>query len=338
MKLCLRLNKFEKIDGMKIIRQISWIIFFLGVLILTNCKKKPVIPEVTTSEVTSIGLTTATGGGNVTSDGNSEVTSKGISFTPFIAPTSSDKTTNDGHGTGSFKSMMTGLRPGTNYYVRAFATNAAGTQYGQPVTFRTAGTAPEVAVDNFEYTSTNISATLHARVNSMGLNTTVTFEYGMEFPLTLSVGATQNPLISNYLTDVSATVTSLTPYTQYYYVVKASNELGTTSSRIINFMTQGWPPIIRSFSLTDITRNSVNVRSIINPGLLPTTTSIEYGLTENYGTSVLYPQNPLDGDSDIVIEKVIDNLKPGTTYYFRIKSFNEAGISFGNKLYCITNN
>jgi hypothetical protein len=80
------------------------------------------------------------------------------------------------------------------------------------------------------------------------------------------------------------------------------------------------------------------VRSVINPGLLLTTTNIEFGLTSEYGSSVSYPQNPLNGGSDIVIGKVIDNLEPGTKYYFRIKSINVAGTNFGNELYCVTNN
>ena len=46
-------------------------------------------------------------------------------------PTTSDSKTNEGGGIGAFTSNLTGLRRGTIYYVRAYATNSAGTAYGE---------------------------------------------------------------------------------------------------------------------------------------------------------------------------------------------------------------
>ena len=46
--------------------------------------------------------------------------------------------------TGAFTSSMTGLTPGVLYHVRAYATNAAGTAYGDDVTFTTLLLAPTV--------------------------------------------------------------------------------------------------------------------------------------------------------------------------------------------------
>ncbi|HPZ99684.1 MAG TPA: fibronectin type III domain-containing protein, partial [Phycisphaerae bacterium] len=43
----------------------------------------------------------------------------------------------DGTGPGPFSSRVTGLSPGMTYYVRAYATNSAGTGYGKVVTFTT---------------------------------------------------------------------------------------------------------------------------------------------------------------------------------------------------------
>jgi hypothetical protein len=44
-----------------------------------------------------------------------------------------------GPGTGTFTSDFTGLSPGTDYYVRAYATNATGTAYGSDVSFISTG-------------------------------------------------------------------------------------------------------------------------------------------------------------------------------------------------------
>jgi uncharacterized protein (TIGR02145 family) len=40
-----------------------------------------------------------------------------------------------GSGTGTFSGTITGLSPNTTYYVRAFATNGAGTSYGNELSF-----------------------------------------------------------------------------------------------------------------------------------------------------------------------------------------------------------
>ncbi len=45
--------------------------------------------------------------------------------------------TSDGSGTDSFTSLITGLQPETTYYLRAYATNSAGTAYGSQISFAT---------------------------------------------------------------------------------------------------------------------------------------------------------------------------------------------------------
>jgi gingipain R len=96
-----------------------------------------VAPTVTTTAVSNIDKTTATGGGNVTADGGATVTARGICWSTSQNPTVSDSHTTDGTGTGSFTSAMTGLTASTTYYVRAYATNSAGTTYGEEVSFTT---------------------------------------------------------------------------------------------------------------------------------------------------------------------------------------------------------
>jgi len=96
-----------------------------------------VIPIVTTNDVTDITSTSATCGGNVTSDGGASVTAYGVCWNTSLRPTIDDSKTNDGSGTGSFTSSLTGLTANTTYYVRAYATNSEGTDYGSEITFTT---------------------------------------------------------------------------------------------------------------------------------------------------------------------------------------------------------
>ncbi|MBO6025590.1 MAG: hypothetical protein J6P83_12170 [Bacteroidales bacterium] len=96
-------------------------------------------PTVTTSQVTNIAQTTATGGGNVTNSGGATVTERGICWSTSHNPTTSGSHANSGTGTGSFTVNMTGLTANTTYYVRAYAINSQGTAYGSEVSFTTNG-------------------------------------------------------------------------------------------------------------------------------------------------------------------------------------------------------
>ena len=94
-------------------------------------------PSLTTTNITNITQTTATGGGNVTNNGGAAVTVKGICWSLNINPSLADDFTTDGSGTGIFISSLTGLSPDTEYFVRAYATNSEGTAYGNQVSFTT---------------------------------------------------------------------------------------------------------------------------------------------------------------------------------------------------------
>jgi len=94
-------------------------------------------PVVTTSSVTEITQTTATCGGNVTSNGGATVTARGVCWSTTQNPTINNSHTTNGSGTGSFTSNISGLTANTTYYVRAYATNSNGTGYGEQKTFTT---------------------------------------------------------------------------------------------------------------------------------------------------------------------------------------------------------
>ena len=94
-------------------------------------------PTVTTSAISGITGTTATGGGAITSDGGAAVTAKGACWGASANPTLENSCTNDGSGTSSFTSFMTALSRATTYHVRAYATNTVGTSYGSDLAFST---------------------------------------------------------------------------------------------------------------------------------------------------------------------------------------------------------
>jgi uncharacterized protein (TIGR02145 family) len=94
-------------------------------------------PTVSTNSVESITENSAQSGGNVTDDGGTSVLARGVCWSTSENPTTNDSCTEDGSGTGSFTSEITGLSSGTQYYVRAYATNAVVTAYGNEINFST---------------------------------------------------------------------------------------------------------------------------------------------------------------------------------------------------------
>ncbi len=95
------------------------------------------VPVVTTTDASEITPTTAKCGGTVTSDGGASVTARGVCWSTNPNPTVADDRTIDGAGAGSFTSSIMGLTGNILYYVRAYATNSAGTGYGNEVSFTT---------------------------------------------------------------------------------------------------------------------------------------------------------------------------------------------------------
>ncbi len=103
--------------------------------VLINVAPDTVLPYVSTQAVNTINSTTATGNGTIISLGNPNPTQHGFCWSTSVNPTTSNSCTKLGPVTGisTFTSSITGLLPGTIYYVRAYATNSVNTAYGNNV-------------------------------------------------------------------------------------------------------------------------------------------------------------------------------------------------------------
>jgi uncharacterized protein (TIGR02145 family) len=100
---------------------------------------------------------TASSGGNITDNGGSTVTARGVVWNTTGTPSISNSKTTDGSGTGSYVSNISTLSPSTTYFVRAYATNSAGTAYGNEQTFTTAATSQTVTdIDGNTYNNVQI--------------------------------------------------------------------------------------------------------------------------------------------------------------------------------------
>ncbi len=126
---------------MKTFEKISYKLFFLAVFIcLFECQNDHQIvslPVVETIEVSNILQTTASSGGTITNNGNAIIMDKGICWDVQPQPTISLTTkTSNGQDVGVFISELSNLIPNQTYHVRAYATNSAGTAYGNELIFQ----------------------------------------------------------------------------------------------------------------------------------------------------------------------------------------------------------
>jgi hypothetical protein len=195
------------------------------------------LPTVSTSSITSITTNSATGGGNVTATGGATVTARGICYSTSQNPTTANATVASGSGTGTFTANMTGLAAGTTYYVRAYATNSAGTAYGTQVSFTTTASATLPTVTTSSISSiTSSSATGGGNVTAAG-SSSVTARG-------ICYSTSQNPTIANSRVvsgsgtgAFSASMTGLAANTTYYVRAYATNTAGTAYGSQVSFTT-----------------------------------------------------------------------------------------------------
>jgi len=150
----------------------------------------PVLPVVTTDTISSITQTTATGGGNVTTDGGAEVTARGIVWSAIQNPTIvfNEGITADSAGLGNFTSSLSGLQPATPYFVKAYASNSQGTAYGEELNFTTLPLAEPIEPEG---TGTNEDPYLIANENNLLWLFESETDWDKSFVQTADIGASK---------------------------------------------------------------------------------------------------------------------------------------------------
>ncbi len=205
------------------------------------------VPTVTTPTSAGIAATSATLGGNVTSNGGGAISASGVVYSitsanadPLIGGTGVTNAPGTGT-TGVFTIGATGLAPGTGYSFKAYATNSAGTIYTTPVSTFTTLAAPTVTTPTTASIATT-SATLGGNVTSDG-GAALT-ACGVVYSITTANG---DPIIGGSgVTQATATAAtgvftisaaSLAPGTGYSFKVYASNSAGTTYTTPVSSFT-----------------------------------------------------------------------------------------------------
>jgi len=192
------------------------------------------VPTIQTELIVYNDGLTAISGGNITADGGLAVTSRGVCWAIGTTPTINNSISNDGSGAGSFQSTLTGLQPGTSYFVRAYATNDAGTAYGITYSFTT-NSLPVV-----QFLSLNLFD-----INAISASAQVTSDNGSNvFSRGFYWSTNPNPSINDFSSSngsgqgtFSNTINNLQPSTTYFFRAYAQNNVGIVYSSILSITT-----------------------------------------------------------------------------------------------------
>ena len=263
----------------------------------------PVAPTVTTNNVSNIQATSVTCGGNVTSHGGAAVTARGVCWSTSPNPTVSDSHTTNGSGTGAFTSSITGLTPNTTYFVRAYATNSAGTNYGEQKTFTTSCNTVTVSISG-----------------------TTTINYGQSTTLTAS-GA------DNYSWNTGATTASITvsPTSTTTYTVTGTNSYGCTATASKTMTVNPIAPTVTTSNVTDITTTTASCSGNVTStgGSSVTARGVCWSTSQNPTVNGSHTTN---GTGIGSFTSSISSLTPNTTYYVRAYATNSAGTAYGSQV------
>ncbi len=287
-------------------------------------------PTLTTSAISSITSTSVYGGGNISSDGGVAISVRGLVYGTTSNPTLSNTILNIGSGTGSFSGSITGLTPNTTYYVRAYATNSAGTGYGNEVSFQTLPVAVPSLITTDASGITQTTVTTGGTISNDG-GATIT-ERGIVY------GTSTNPTTSSTkVTSGSGTgsfsinITGLTPNTTYYIRSYAINSVGTGYGNNITFQTS--VPAVPSLT----TRELLNITNTTATGGGSITNDGGSSITAKgicWGTSpnpTISDSKTTDGTGTTTFTSFITGLSASVTYYVRAYATNSTGTGYGNQ-------
>jgi parallel beta-helix repeat protein len=289
-----------------------------------------IVPTVTTQAVTNILTTTAVGNGNVTFLGIPNPTQHGVVWATTANPTTANSKTTDGpvSATGTYTSTITGLTPNTLYHVRAYATNTAGTAYGEDVTFTTllAPTLTTQACTNL----TTTAATGNGNITSLGIPNPT--EHGVVWSTSLNPTIADNKTTDGPVTlagTFTSAMTGLTSGTLYHVRAYATNDGGTSYGSDVTCTTL-ITPTVTTQAATNITQTTAMLNGTIVSLGVPNPTQYGFVWDINPHPTVVLSTKTEKGPATVTgaFTSNITGLSLGQTYYVRAYATNTVGTAY----------
>jgi len=298
---------------------------------LSFTTKALTVPAITTQVVSNITNTTAISGGDITDDGGTPILARGICRSPAPDPTLADACVSEGVGAGSFIALMTGLTANTTYHVRAYATNAQGTSYGDDRSFTTIvlqlATVTTTAPSGVSYTTAtaggNVTNDNGAPVTSRGICWATT-----PAPTTADAKYTE----AGGLGSFTAGMTGLAASTTYHVRAFAVNGGGTSYGNEVTLTTLAPSvPSLTTKSVGGISSNLAGSGGLIGTdgGSPITAKGVCWSLNPN---PTIANSTTTDGTGPASYNSTMTGLNPLTAYHVRAYATNALGTAYGNDL------
>jgi hypothetical protein len=227
---------------------------------------------------------------------------------------------------------LKGLSPNTTYHYRLLASNSFGTTAGEDAHFTTSG--PPLVQPQPTTGITHEAATINAKLDPGELETTYRFQYGT----TTGYGSETTPAklaASEAFQPVSASLTGLRIGTVYHYRLIAENTVGKTVGPDETFETVP-PALIEGTSATQVASTTATLVAQVNPLGHDTTYYFQYGTQSckpNPAACTSIPAPPGSdigsGEAPVPVSQMLLELKPQTTYNYRVVAINTLGTSEG---------
>jgi len=291
--------------------------------------KPKTLPVVITGAVSQISANGCTAEGQVLSDGNSPVTERGIVVAQDEIPDINDRKITAGTGTGSFQVTVTGLLPGKEYRLRAYAINTLGISYGLSVEVNTEAVAPSVTTTAAS-AITSSSVVLAGNITDDGGASVQ--ERGIYWSTTPNPGPSGNKVALGTGTGIfETTLNSLQPNTTYYFKAYAVNSVGVSYGSEVTFKTLIAIPVVVTDGISELTHQSLKSGGNVTDagGGNISARGVVWSLSP--GASIA-GNKTTDGAGIGSFISALSGLQPETRFYLRAYATNEAGTGYGQEL------
>jgi macrolide-specific efflux system membrane fusion protein len=162
-----------------------------------------------------------------------------------------------------------------------------------------------------------------------GLDTTYYFVYGTSPTSLSSTTPTVDAGSATGSVPASVTVSGLVAGQNYYFELVASNSSGTTDGSLSLFTTASAMASATTGQASAIGSTTATLTGSVNPGALDTSDQFEYGTSATALSSSTPTFNDGAGSGSVSVSVTLLNLKPDTTYWFRVVATNSSGTSDG---------
>ena len=173
------------------------------------------------------------------------------------------------------------------------------------------------------------SAMLSGTVTPGGLDTTYYFEYGTSPTSLSSTTPTVDAGSATGSVPVNASVSGLAVGQSYYFALVAANSSGTTEGSLSLFTTASATATATTGQTSAIGSTTATLTGSVNPGALDTSDDFEYGTSATALSSSTPAFNDGAGSGSVSVSVTLHNLKPNTTYEYRLTATNSSGTSDG---------